>query len=313
MPTQIQQKPDKPLGLIFNIQEYSVQDGMGIRTTVFLKGCPLRCQWCANPEGQSPYPELMHRRALCKRRHKCLSRCRHNAVSLDPEGYPVFQRGICQTCEEMACEKACPEKAVTIAGAYWDAESLYEKISAAMLFYRNSGGGVTLSGGEPLAQPEFVEAFLALCEKTGLSVGVETSGMFDWGRVETFIAKFEFAYFDMKCLDTGLHQQFTGCGTGRILENLTCLAELDPSRIIVTIPVIPGINTAEDMICRIAEFCKKLNIVKIRLLPYHTFGAVKYGALGRGYLMAMNLSIGQPELEHYRAVIVESGIDCWIE
>lgn len=290
-----------------------MQDGMGIRTTVFLKGCPLRCRWCANPEGQSPHPELMHSRVLCKRRHKCLSRCRHNAVSLDAEGYPVFQREICQICEEMACEKACPEKAITIAGAYWDAESLYEKISAAGLFYRNSGGGVTLSGGEPLAQPEFVEAFLALCEKTGLSVGVETSGMFDWGRVETFIAKFDFIYFDMKCLDAGLHQCVTGCGNGRIQENLTRLAELDPSRIIITIPVIPGVNTSEKMIGGIAEFCKKLNIMKMRLLPYHPFGEFKYNALGREYLMARNLSIGQPELERYRTVIVESGIDCWIE
>ena len=310
---QIQKRSDKPLGLIFNIQEYSVQDGMGIRTTVFLKGCPLKCRWCAKPEGQAPHPELMHSRILCQRHHKCLSRCRHNAVSLDAEGYPVFQRAICQTCAEMTCEKACPEKAVKIVGTYWDAESLYEKISAYTLFYRNSGGGVTLSGGEPLAQPEFVETFLALCEKTGLSVGVETSGLFDWGRVETFIAKFDFIYFDMKCPDAGLHQRVTGCGNGRILENLTRLAGLDPSRIIVTIPVIPGVNTSEGMIGGIAKLCKKLNIVKIRLLPYHPFGEFKYDALGREYLMARNLSVDQPELERYRAIIVESGIDCWVE
>ncbi len=136
---------------------------------------------------------------------------------------------------------------------------------------------------------------------------------FDWGRVETFIAKFDFIYFDMKCLDAGLHLCVTGCGNGRIQENLTRLAELDPSRIIVTIPVILGVNTSEKMIGGIAEFCKKLNIVKMRLLPYHPFGEFKYNTQCREYLMARNLSIGQPELERYRTVIVESGIDCWIE
>ena len=176
---------------------------------------------------------------------------------------------------------------------------------------RQSGGAVAAAGIN--AQPEFVEAFLALCEKTGLSVGVETSGMFDWERVETFIAKFDFIYFDMKCLDARHHQQFTGCGNDRILENLTRLAKLDPSRIIVTIPIIPGVNTSEEMVGGIAEFCKKLHIMKIRMLPYHPFGAVKYDALGREYLMERNLSVSQPELERYRAIIVERKIDCWIE
>lgn len=309
----MQKNHGKVLGLIFHIQEYSVQDGMGIRTTVFLKGCTLRCRWCANPEGQSPHPELMHCRILCKRHHNCISVCTHEGVFPNLDGYPVFKQEICKSCTERACERVCPEKAIKIVGKYWTSESLYEKVSAYAPFYRNSQGGVTLSGGEPFAQPEFVEEFLGICEKTGLSVGVETCGLFDWDKVKAFIVKFDFIYFDIKRLDTKAHRLVTGCGNETILKNLVRLAEIDPSRIVVTIPVIPGINTSEEMIARIAEHCRKLNILKIRLLPYHPFGEFKYDALGREYLMARNLSVGQSELENYRTIILDRGIDCWIE
>lgn len=309
----MQNKQGKVLGSIFHIQEYSVQDGMGIRTTVFLKGCPLRCRWCANPEGQPPHPELMHSKVLCKKHYDCISICSHGGVSPDGDGYPVFKREICKSCPEKVCERVCPERAIKIVGKYWTPESLYEKVSAYALFYRNSRGGVTLSGGEPFAQPEFVKAFLGICEKTGLSVGVETCGLFDWDTVKTFIAKFDFIYFDIKCLNTKVHRFVTGCGNESILKNLARLAEIDPSGIIVTIPVIPGINTSEEMIAGIAEHCIKLQILKIRLLPYHPFGEFKYDALGREYLMPRNISVDQSDLENYRTILLDKGIDCWIE
>jgi pyruvate formate lyase activating enzyme len=299
--------------MIFDIQEYSIQDGRGIRTTVFLKGCPLRCRWCDNPEGQRPYPELMHARVLCKKHHKCFSGCRNSAIGFDPDGYPVFTRASCQVCTERVCEERCPERAIKIVGRGWTAEALYNRVRAHALFYRNSGGGVTLSGGEPLAQPEFVGEFLNLCEKTELSVGMETCGLFDWDQVKIFIGKFDFIYFDIKCLDTKLHQDVTGCGNEEILHNLTRLAGMNPSKITVTIPVIPGVNTSMEMMGEVAALCHGMSIGKVRLLPYHSFGAFKYEALGREYLMERNLSVDRSLLENYRAVIREKGIDCWIE
>lgn len=299
--------------MIFDIQEYSIQDGAGIRTTVFLKGCPLRCRWCDNPEGQMPYPELMHSRVLCNKYHKCLSGCPNSAIALDSYGYPVFTREICQTCTARGCEERCPERAIKIVGRCWTAEELYDRVSAHALFYRNSGGGVTLSGGEPLAQPEFVEEFLSLCEKTGVSVGVETCGEFDWDKVKAFVDKFDFIYFDIKCLDTKIHQFVTGFGNEAILNNLVRLAKIDPSKVIVTIPVVPGINTSIEMMGEVAELCKMVNIEKVRLLPYHSFGVLKYDALGRQYLMERNLSVERSLLENYRAVMQEKGLGCWIE
>ncbi|MBM4054807.1 MAG: glycyl-radical enzyme activating protein [Planctomycetes bacterium] len=309
----MQNKQGNVLGSIFHIQEYSVQDGMGIRTTVFLKGCPLQCRWCANPEGQSPHSELMHSKVLCKKHYYCISKCPHGGVFPGNNGYPEFKREICKSCTERVCERACPERAIRAVGKYWTPESLYKKVSAYSLFYRNSRGGVTLSGGEPFAQPEFVEAFVNICKEAGLSVGVETCGLFDWDRVKTFITKFDFFYFDIKCLDTKIHRIVTGCGNEEILKNLARLAEIDPCKIIVTIPVIPGVNTSEEMVAEIGDHCRKLHIEKIRLLPYHPFGEFKYNALGREYLMPGNLSVNQSYLENYRTILLDKGVDCWIE
>lgn len=309
----MRERNGRELGMIFDIQEYSIQDGPGIRTTVFLKGCPLRCRWCDNPEGQMPYPEVMHSLLACKRRHKCLSGCRNSAIAPDLNGYPVFTREICRTCPERACEERCPERAIKITGRGWSAQALHDRVSACTQFYNNSGGGVTLSGGEPLAQPGFVGQFVGLCENTGLSVGIETCGLFDWDKVTAFIDKCDFVYFDIKCLDTELHQQMTGSGNEVILHNLDRVARILSAKIIVTIPVIPGINTSMQMMGEIAELCDGLGIGRVRLLPYHSFGAFKYDALGREYLMGRNLSVDRSLLEDYRGVIRERGIICWIE
>ena len=321
-------------GLIFNIQEYSIQDGKGIRTTVFLKGCPLSCRWCSNPEGQMPYTELMHSSVLCKQCQRCVEACPQGAISI----YTLRKRGeskpqqsyfskeentndkqikinrdSCLTCEEKICETVCPQKAIKIMGQYWSPEALYEKVKACSLFYRNSDGGITLSGGEPLSQALFVKDFLALCELSGLSVGVETSGLFHWNEVEEYIDSFDFYYFDIKCPDSQLHQYFTGCNNKLILNNLKQLSNLDSSKITVTIPVIPGFNSFAETIEQISQLCSDLNISKTRLLTYHTLGENKYNELGKTYTMESNLTLNHSDMENFRTIIINKGIDCSIE
>ncbi|AZR73063.1 hypothetical protein BBF96_06490 [Anoxybacter fermentans] len=313
MSTQTQENTVNKMGMIFNIQDFSVQDGPGIRTTVFLKGCPLRCRWCANPEGQVFHPELMHSRSLCKQCQRCFSLCPNGAISIDREGYPDFQREICRFCQSRECEKACIARAIKFAGELWLVEDLFQKIKTNSLFYRNSEGGVTFSGGEPFAQPEFVREFLSKSEAIGLSVGIETCGFFNWDQVEDFIDKFDFYYFDFKCHDPKLHKKVTGQTNKVILENLRRLAEVASAKIIISIPVIPGVNDSEEMMCYVAGLCKKLNISKIRLLPYHTMGAEKYRELGREYTMEKDLEINPKDLQKFQRLISTQGVDCWIE
>lgn len=227
------------------------------------------------------------------------SRCPENAASTDHEGYPLFKRNICLSCTKNTCEKKCPAKAIKIVGRHWSAQALYERIKTNALFYRNSNGGITLSGGEPFAQPEFVKEFLVHCEKTCLSVGAETCGLFDWNKVKDFIDRFDFYYFDIKCMDTEMHKLVTGQGNAAILENLRHLTVINPEKIIVTIPVIPGVNATTEMITETADFCKDTGITQIRLLPYHALGKFKYYALERKYLMEECIAVRQTDLEMF--------------
>ncbi len=301
------------LGLIFNIQDFSVQDGPGIRTVVFLKGCLLRCRWCANPEGQEFYPEIMFSRTLCSGCKKCASSCPNSTVLIDEDGYPVFYRELCRNCLKTQCWEVCNTGAIKIAGKFWSAEALYKRVKTNSLFYRNSGGGVTLSGGEPFAQPEFVREFLEQCEKTGISVGAETCGLFGWNKVRNFIGKIDFFFFDIKCLDAKQHKFFTGSGNEIILENLKHLAEIEPTKLVVNITIVRSVNDSEEMLISTTELCKKNNISKLRLLPCHSLGKEKYLELGRSYVPGRNFDVDRSELERFKEIIISRGIDCWIE
>ncbi|MFH0803094.1 MAG: glycyl-radical enzyme activating protein [bacterium] len=297
-------------GIIFNIQEYAVQDGSGIRTTVFLKGCPLRCRWCSNPEGQEAFPELMHQRSRCRKCGQCLGSCPNGAVSLDGDGFPLFQRELCRTCAGKECERKCPARALRIIGEEWTAEALLKKVRTNALFFRNSGGGVTLSGGEPLAQPGFVGEFLFRSKDVGLSVGLETSGFFEWEKVGGFMPLFDFIYFDLKCPDPEIHRQTTGRDLEPILTNLHLLAEELPGRIIVSIPLVPGVNTSDEMMAGMAEICARCGIRKVRLLPCHAYGAGKYEELGHKYPMPGALPPDPSLLEKCEGFLAERGLFC---
>ncbi len=297
-------------GIIFNIQEYAVQDGSGIRTTVFLKGCPLRCRWCSNPEGQEGFPELMHSRSLCRRCGRCATVCSRRAVSTNEEGLPFFQRELCRTCADKLCEKTCPNKALRVIGEEWTAEALLKKVRTNALFFRNSGGGITLSGGEPLFQPEFVGELLSRSQEVGLSAGLETSGFFEWEKVQGFMPLFDFIYFDLKCPDSEIHRRVTGRDLEPILKNLRLLAEELSERITVSIPLISGVNTSDEMIAGTAEICARCGIRKVRLLPCHSYGAGKYEELGRKYPVSEHFSFDPSLLANIKAILAERGLFC---
>jgi len=301
---------EKAQGLIFDIQDYGVADGPGVRTVVFLKGCLLRCPWCANPEGQRQEAELMHSRHRCRKCHGCMEACSKNAISINQDGFPIFDRRICLKCKDKSCATVCSAKASRIVGSSTRAGDLYNRVKQSSLFFRNSGGGVTLSGGEPLLQGAFVRDFLRECGKTGLSVGVESCGMFDWEGVEPFIGQFDFFYFDLKCMELMLHQKFIGAENKKILVNLETLARTAADKITVTIPVIPGFNDTEENIRMTARCCKQLRIKRIRLLPYHSMGAGKYEELGRDYPMNDKAALSSGLLEELKIIVTDEGIAC---
>lgn len=300
--------------LIFDIQDLSVQDGPGIRTTVFMKGCPLKCKWCSNPEGQRTYPELMHLNVLCNKTHNCILACPNNAVKSDDEyGVPVFDRTICRNCETLDCIESCPTFALKVTGKYITLEELIKKIKPNLPYYKNSGGGVTFSGGEPFLQAEFIRRFMDETSRFGLSVGVETCGMFDVKDVSGIPEKLDFIYIDLKCMDDEIHRKVTGSTNKTILSNLKHLAEKHSSKIIISVPVVPGVNDSAEQIKPIADYCKNLGIYKIRLLPYHSLGESKYYDLGRDYQMDKNLSVPGKQLIVLKNLIESSGITCWLE
>jgi len=301
------------LGIIFNIQEFAVNDGEGIRTTIFFKGCPLTCIWCSNPEGQTFLPDLFHNKNLCQKCFECVNSCPHSAVTIDANGSLLFDRKICSKCVDFECIKNCTSQGIKIIGEDITTKELFDKIITNQLFYRNSGGGVTLSGGEPLSQPEFVKEFLELCTASGISVGVETCGLFNWENVKSFINKFEFIYFDLKCINSELHKSFTGCDNKIILKNLKSLSLLSKEKITISIPIIPDFNDSGEVIDEIISYCRKLKLFTARLLPYHNLGEAKYSAIGREYKMSGGISISPDKIESIKQKFEKAKIICYIE
>lgn len=300
-------------GVIFDIQDFSVQDGPGIRTTVFFKGCPLKCRWCSNPEGQNINPELFYFISLCKQSHRCAITCPLGAVKVNAGGYPVFNRNICCNCKTKNCTNTCYSDALRITGYHLTVDEIIKKVQPNIHFYKNSNGGLTFSGGEPFLQHQFVKSLLHKCNENGISAGVETCGYFNWENISSFIDDFDFIYYDIKSLDNEIHKKTTGRDNKIILENLEKLTANNSAKVIVSIPVIPGVNDNGTEITGIAAYCKDLNIKKIRFLPYHAYGREKYTALGRSYDLEEVNEMPNDTLNMIRDTITSSGIECWIE
>lgn len=289
-------------GLISDIQRYSIHDGPGIRTLVFLKGCPLECLWCSNPESRKSSPEMLYSKIKCKRCDSCLSVCTPKAIE-DIEGTKVIDRSICDICGK--CVEACPNEAIEIAGRSMTVEEVMREVEKDVVFYRTSGGGITLSGGESLYQPEFSTALLQECHNRGLHTAVETCGFQAWDTLSKILPYTDLILYDLKCMDPTQHMLFTGVNNRIILENARKLA-LAKIPMIFRLPIIPGYNDSGADIKAAAEFIVTLDRVEeVELLPYHRLGEAKYQKLGIQYKLE---GVSPPSIDHMQEIslIIES-------
>ncbi len=264
-------------GVVFNIQRCSLHDGPGIRTTVFLKGCPLKCFWCQNPESQSAGPEILLDRRKCTLCGTCHQACRTGAVRLEG-GKPVFNRGDCRGCGQ--CVPSCPNEARTISGKRMTVDEVLQEVLKDVKFYKKSGGGVTLSGGEPLAQPRFAREILKRCKEEGLHTTLDTCGYARWSSIKGLLEYVDLVLFDIKHLNAVKHAGATGRDNRLIVENAKKIAKLKPMR--VRVPLIPGFNDDIETVGEIVRFVRdELGCQDVDILPYNRLGEIKYDFLDK--------------------------------
>lgn len=269
-------------GVIFDIQKYSIHDGPGIRTIVFLKGCPLRCVWCSNPESQSPAPEVMWRQQFCRYCGKCNHLCPRQAVTDGADGKKAIDRGACDACG--VCDENCYAESIQLSGRYVDVDEVLKEVEKDAVFYEQSGGGLTLGGGEPLMQPEFARALLAEAKARGLHTVVETAGYVPWENIEAVRPFVDLFLFDVKHMDSTAHKEYTGAGNELVLENARKLAGAG-GNMCIRVPVIPGMNDSVENLEKTAAFAREIGARDIELLAFHKMGSAKYANLGGTYPM----------------------------
>ncbi len=268
-------------GVIFDIKRYAINDGPGIRTTIFFKGCPLSCAWCHNPEGMSPKVEKMYSQVKCIGCQECVQACTRNACTLTSEGI-VTDKKLCVACGE--CADACPTTATEMSGQTETTDSIMKILEKETVFFDQSGGGVTFSGGEPLRQAKFLLELLQACGERGIHRTVDTSGFV---RLETLLEvarHTDHFLFDLKVMDPEKHKQLTGVSNKLILQNLKLLAETGAS-INLRLPLVEGVNDDDANIDEVTAFAKSLpgESKKVNLLPYHGVAVHKYEKLGKSY------------------------------
>lgn len=294
-------------GLVFDIQRFSIHDGPGVRTIVFLKGCPLHCHWCSNPESQSLKPVVMYQETRCMHCGRCITACKKGAISINNKDY--IDRNLCNGCGE--CVNVCPTGALVLKGKKMSVEQVIKELKKDAINYRRSGGGVTLSGGEPLVQSEFSKEILKACKAQGWNIAIETTGYSSKEVIEDIFKYVDLALMDIKNIDSEVHKKYTGVSNEIILMNAKIISNM--TKIVVRVPVIPEFNSSEESILNICKFVKTINNVNtIHLLPYHTYGENKYELLGREYLMKKIIKLYENEIEKLKNVVEGQNIKCII-
>jgi pyruvate formate lyase activating enzyme len=269
---------------------FSVHDGPGIRTTVFLKGCPLSCFWCHNPESQSASPEVMYAADRCVRCGDCVSACSHGALTVD--GVPLRNPELCVQCGD--CAAACVTDARRFVGEWMSSEEVVRQIRRDVVFFDESGGGVTFSGGEPLMQPEFLQSTLKACKAEGIHVALDTCGFAPPQVLAGILPYIDLVLFDLKLVNPERHREVTGVPNGMILENLSMLVR-SGKPLIVRIPIIPGVNDDAVNVRESMDLLADLRVKRVDLLAYHEAGTDKYQRLGSKYHLA-DLKPPTPEI-----------------
>ncbi len=265
-------------GVIFNVQRYSIHDGPGIRTTVFLKGCPLRCLWCQNPESQTARPEVFFVAEKCAGCGACVRACPEGAIELVGERSRT-DRDRCMGAGK--CAEVCPNEARSLMGRHVTAGEVFDEVAADDIFYRRSGGGATLSGGEPLAQPEFAAAVLRLCQESGMHTTLDTCGYALWETMRQVLEHVDLVLYDFKHMDPEQHRRCTGVSNELILENAVRIHRELGIPMLARVPVIPGYNDTVENLSATARFIATDlgDSIGVHLLPYHRLGEAKHDRL----------------------------------
>jgi pyruvate formate lyase activating enzyme len=301
--------PVRPLtGLIWDIKKYAIHDGPGIRTTVFFKGCPLRCPWCCNPEAQGSEPEIIHVKENCIHCNHCLAVCPSWAISVDKKGTRRIFRSRCNTCG--FCATHCPNQAMNIVGKRMTASEILRVVLRDAVFYERSGGGLTLSGGEPAAQPEFACQLLRQfkLEERGGHTAIETCGFVPWSNLQRILEHTDLVLYDIKHMDAQRHLRSTGVDNKLILQNAKLIPE-SGVRLVIRFPLIPGFNDSEENIRRTADFARQLpGVEELHILPYHRLGEPKYLRLGRKYKLSGVRPLERSRLAKIRTLLESYGL-----
>jgi len=290
---------------IFEIERYATKDGPGIRTVIFFKGCNLRCAWCQNPESQSLKKEVIFHKNLCKACGRCMERCPEDAVHYDEDFGFITDSERCSACG--LCVENCIYDARAMMGQTYTPEGLFEEIKRDIPFFVESDGGITVSGGEPMLNTDFLKAFFKICREYGIHIAMETAGCVAYEKFEEIQDFVDLFFYDIKQLDSDVHEFWTGVRNEPILGNIKRLSDAG-KRIIVRIPVIPCVNhTVEDQM-KIYDFLKSLDIERVELLAYHRLGLGKYRGLGRQYKLESVESLEQGDLENYVSLGKKMGL-----
>lgn len=292
------------------MQRFAIHDGPGIRTLIYMKGCPLKCLWCSSPQTQRPSTEILHIELNCKKCGRCIEVCSNNAITLSNNEAIEIDRKLCTSCGD--CVEICLNQALKLAGKDITVEELFKEVNKDSPFYRRSNGGVTVGGGEPTMQHEFVTAFLKRCKQIYMHTAMESCGYVKWEYLEKLLEYLDLAYFDIKHMDPRMHKELTGVSNELILENIKKASVLRP--VIIRIPVAPGYNDSDDNILATARFAAGLgkNLQRIEILPYHKFGTHLYDQLDMEYKLKDVEPPSDEHMEKLKELIESCGIKAQI-
>ncbi len=294
-------------GIIFNIQKFSTNDGPGVRTTVFFKGCPLRCKWCANPESQSAAVQIFYDQGKCARCLTCVHTCPQKSVYMSGAGF-FRDTETCTGC--LQCVSNCPSEALSYEGEHKTAQEIADICLQDKDFYETSGGGVTISGGEAMAQPEFLEELLLVLRRRHIHLAIETTGYAKPQVFKKLAPMFDLLLFDVKHYDSARHYEGTCVHNGQIIENLKW-AVSQGIKVLPRIPVIPDFNDSLEDASGMAALLKSVGAHQVQLLPFHQFGENKYHKLCREYAYENAAALHEEDLADYLQVFLEQNIDAF--
>lgn len=294
-------------GITFNIQKFSIHDGPGIRTTVFFKGCPLRCEWCSNPESQIKNVQILHDQSKCSYCLSCVAACPNGAITHE-DNKIIINEDKCVGC--LTCVNSCPNRALSYEGDYQTIEEIVDICMQDIDFYEESGGGVTISGGEGMSQPDFLKKLIAELKKNSVHVAIETTGYVKKGTFEELAKELDLLLFDVKHYDREKHYNGTKVYNDLIVENLKWAID-NGIEVLPRIPVIPDFNNSLEDAEGLAKLLVEVGAKKVQLLPFHQFGEKKYELLNRNYKYKNKKALYPEDLEEYQKIFLDKGLNCF--